>query len=318
MGLIIRIISHPEGESIQQWQYNLPDEGGIIGRSIGVNLQLNDSHRTISGIHATIKKNDRGYQLTDNSTNGTFINNDEFPLGKDNSMILNDGDVIKISDYQLLISCFELNSDNIDTISNNAPLIDSAVKVKNNLAKKTPSLGSGLFEDDPFEDKVPNPLSYKDNAESIADTLYMDANIQEDIFNYKPENSMEIHSVEPKDNEGILKDPFSVLDNEYVKSKDPIMLLFYDRNISISEFIKMINESIAISVNKLILDLSPENIESTYFSIFKPGFFNLTPDFWKAYKSYYYRQMKNDNLQTNFTSCFHSELLSKILDRNIQ
>lgn len=56
MGLIIRIISHPEGESIQQWQYNLPDEGGIIGRSIGVNLQLNDSHRTISGIHATIKR----------------------------------------------------------------------------------------------------------------------------------------------------------------------------------------------------------------------------------------------------------------------
>lgn len=318
MGLIIRIISHPEGESIQQWQYNLPDEGGIIGRSIGVNLQLNDSHRTISGIHATIKKNDRGYQLTDNSTNGTFINNDEIPLGKDNSMILNDGDVIKISDYQLLISCFELNSNNIDTISINAPLIDSAVKVKNNLAKKAPSLGSGLFEDDPFEDKIPNLLPYKDNTESIDDTLYMDADIHDDIFNYQPENSIEINSIESKNNEDILKDPFSVLDSEYIKSKDPIMLLFNDRNISISEFIKMINESIAISVNKLILDLSPENIESTYFSIFKPGFFNLTPDFWKAYKNYYYLQMKNDNLQANFTSCFHSELLSKILDRNIQ
>lgn len=187
-------------------------------------------------------------------------------------MILNDGDVIKISDYQLLISCFELNSNNIDTISINAPLIDSAVKVKNNLAKKAPSLGSGLFEDDPFEDKIPNLLSYKDNTESIDDTLYMDTDIHDDIFNYQPENSIEINSIQSKDNEDTLKDPFSVLDSEYIKSKDPIMLLFNDRNISISEFIKMINESIAISVNKLILDLSPENIESTYFLYLNPVF----------------------------------------------
>ena len=106
MPLSIRIISSPDGESIAEWNQAFPEDGGDIGRAFGNTLQLSDASREISGTHAIIRKNSRGYQIADNSTNGLFINGSDKPLGNGNQSTLSDGDVLDIGRYRLLVSCF--------------------------------------------------------------------------------------------------------------------------------------------------------------------------------------------------------------------
>ena len=45
MPLSVRIISSPDGESITEWNKPFPEDGGDIGRVLGVTMQLSDSTR---------------------------------------------------------------------------------------------------------------------------------------------------------------------------------------------------------------------------------------------------------------------------------
>ena len=311
MGLIIRIISHPEGESIQQWQYDFPEEGGVIGRSIGVTLQLNDQHRTISGIHATIKKTARGYQITDNSINGVFINNAESPLGKGNSITINDGDTIRISDYQLLISCFDFKKESVNSLVENSNEINTDDDINFMLNKKELSLGKTLFDNDPFDDNV--------NVE-IKTNQTQDENILQSRDDFDINMMLNKSIIEDKPNFDIFAQEVNELPVQREKnnkiSQDPLTLLFDQRDISITDFMKMINDAVESAMGKLLLELSPDLIEKTYFSLLKPGFFNNTPDFWLSYKKYYYMQLESQSWNNKFKSYFHSDLFTNIIEKS--
>ncbi len=107
MGLVIRIISSPEGESVTDWSATFPEVGGSIGRVPGVTLQLSDSRRVVSGTHAIISRDQQGYRITDVSTNGLYVNGSARPLGRDCHRPLNDGDILDIGEYRLQVSCFD-------------------------------------------------------------------------------------------------------------------------------------------------------------------------------------------------------------------
>lgn len=112
MPLSLRIICAPEGESISQWDFGFPEEGGDIGRGYGVTMQLHDQRRELSARHAMIRRVEKGYQLEDCSTNGVYVNGSKQSVGRGNIVPLNDGDVFDLGRYRLLVSCFipeELN-----------------------------------------------------------------------------------------------------------------------------------------------------------------------------------------------------------------
>ena len=106
MGLVIRIIASPEGESVTDWSVTFPEGGGSIGRVPGVTLQLSDSRRIVSGTHAIISRDQQGYRITDVSTNGLYVNGSTRPLGRDCHQPLSDGDIIDVGEYRLQVSCF--------------------------------------------------------------------------------------------------------------------------------------------------------------------------------------------------------------------
>lgn len=107
MALSLRIIDSPKDESVSKWNILFPEEGGSIGRSSNNTLVLNDSKRVISGLHAQISKTTKGYKITDKSTNGLFINDESEALGKENSVIITDSDLLRIGGYKILISIDE-------------------------------------------------------------------------------------------------------------------------------------------------------------------------------------------------------------------
>ena len=81
------------------------EEGALtIGRDPANNWCLPDPGRVLSKQHCLIEKHNQQYRLTDTSTNGVFVNDSAEPLGRGNSIELQSGDTIRLSDYELSVN----------------------------------------------------------------------------------------------------------------------------------------------------------------------------------------------------------------------
>src|ERR1700733_3264708 len=78
--------------------------GGSIGRSSDNEWILPDPERYLSGKHARVDFRTGNYVLVDTSSNGTYVNGAQVPLGKYHDYQLKDGDYIRLGEYELLVS----------------------------------------------------------------------------------------------------------------------------------------------------------------------------------------------------------------------
>lgn len=76
--------------------------GGTLGRVVDNTWVLPDPERYLSSKHAQISYQSGEFNITDTSTNGVFINRSSQPLGKGNSVKLNDGDVFRCGEYEFV------------------------------------------------------------------------------------------------------------------------------------------------------------------------------------------------------------------------
>jgi type VI secretion system protein len=83
--------------------------GGTIGRSTDNAWILPDPDRYLSGKHARIDFRAGTYVLVDTSSNGTYINGAQVPLGKYHDYVLKDGDYVRLGEYELLVSIDKSN-----------------------------------------------------------------------------------------------------------------------------------------------------------------------------------------------------------------
>jgi len=93
-------------------------EEGTLGRASGNHFELPDPERAVSGTHAVISYKNGCYYLKDTSSNGTFIYNKNLNIHQ-KSIHLNDGDRLRIGDYDLVVSITGKPS------SGDAPLLGS-------------------------------------------------------------------------------------------------------------------------------------------------------------------------------------------------
>src|SRR5271165_4580853 len=92
--------------------------GGTIGRGPDNAWILPDPDRYLSGKHVRIDFRAGNYVLVDTSSNGTYVNSAQVPLGKYHDYVLKDGDYVRMGEYEMLVS--------IDK-SNDFPTEDGAV-----------------------------------------------------------------------------------------------------------------------------------------------------------------------------------------------
>jgi len=78
--------------------------GGRIGRAGDNEWVLPDPERFLSGHHAQIEHRGGHWYVVDTSSNGTFLNQSTFPLGRDNAHVLKDGDRLRMGEYDLLVT----------------------------------------------------------------------------------------------------------------------------------------------------------------------------------------------------------------------
>lgn len=156
------------------------EKGGSIGRKTTNIWVLFDNEKHLSSQHAFINYNDGVYTLTDTSTNGVFINNSSYSVGRGNTVTLRDTDVIKMGPYRIIaiiadtssqpvasqISASDNSSNNNDDFFKEPNIIDSPTdnpvepKVEQAIIKN-----DDFFDDDFFKgNEVSSPSFMQDEA----------------------------------------------------------------------------------------------------------------------------------------------------------
>src|ERR1700710_1229761 len=85
-------------------------QGGslTIGRAADADWMLPDPERLLSKRHCSLVARDGGWEVTDLSTNGTFLNDEAEPIGRGNLRDLLEGDRLRLGDYELWLRIDEV------------------------------------------------------------------------------------------------------------------------------------------------------------------------------------------------------------------
>ena len=295
MPLSIRIISSPDQETISEWNKQFPEEGGDIGRSFGSTWQLNDASRELSNTHAIISKSAAGYHILDNSSNGVFVNGSTKPLGKGNKVPLNDGDVLDMGRFRLLVSCFITSQTKSSTGLNNEEEAD--------ITGSDDPFNMNLDET-PIEPEVAEPVTVLNSGEHGV--------IEDDPF-AKEANATVQQSVKPTstDFNDIDEDPFSdsPITPSFVGIEDadtPAVnltgqaLATNNALVNHSEISADLEQALEMAFFKFVQELAPNKLEAMFNDLATPGLFSRKPDYWKLYQRYFKRQIDSGDLKFKF------------------
>jgi type VI secretion system FHA domain protein len=114
MALRLRVISDHRHRLGDKSTFVFGVSGGSIGRSAENDWVLPDDMRYVSGRHARIVYHKGRYMLQDTSSNGTYVNDQERPLGNQNPHTLSSGDVIRIGEYHVQVQIDSANDFSLD------------------------------------------------------------------------------------------------------------------------------------------------------------------------------------------------------------
>jgi type VI secretion system protein len=131
MALRLRVVSEHSTRLGAQSTKVFGVHGGTVGRATDNEWILPDPERYLSGKHARIDFRAGAYVLVDTSSNGTFVNGAQVPLGKYHDYALRDGDYIRLGEYELLVSIDKTNDfppDESAIIAYDGQTASSAVK----------------------------------------------------------------------------------------------------------------------------------------------------------------------------------------------
>src|ERR1700683_3775008 len=131
MALRLRVVSEHASRLGQQATKMFGVHGGTIGRGTDNEWILPDPDRYLSGKHARIDFRAGAYVLVDTSSNGTYVNGAQVPLGKYHDYALKDGDYVRLGEYELLVSIDATNDfppEESAIIAYDGQLTSSAVK----------------------------------------------------------------------------------------------------------------------------------------------------------------------------------------------
>jgi type VI secretion system FHA domain protein len=103
MALRLRVISEHRQRMGDKSTFVFGVSGGSIGRSAENDWVLPDDMRYVSGRHARIVFHKGRYLLQDTSSNGTYVNDNDKPLGNQNPHELKSGDILRIGEYHVQV-----------------------------------------------------------------------------------------------------------------------------------------------------------------------------------------------------------------------
>ena len=107
MAIKLRVISDHYRELGENRSRVFGVNGGTIGRAPDNDWVLPDPKRIVSGHHCEVEYRGGAYWLRDTSTNGVYLNESDEPVSAGGPVELQDGDRLRIGEYELIVSVDE-------------------------------------------------------------------------------------------------------------------------------------------------------------------------------------------------------------------
>jgi len=124
------------------------DRGSLsIGRAAQNGWILQDPERILSSNHCVVHYQDGGYFLTDTSTNGTFLNDSEQRIPRNQTIRLRDGDHFVLGEYEIEASLIP-GAEELTETEPAGPITDVVLAPRGLPAVGVASLGGGLAAPD--------------------------------------------------------------------------------------------------------------------------------------------------------------------------
>jgi type VI secretion system protein len=117
MALRLRVVSNHAARLGNKSTRVFGVHGGRIGRALDNDWVLPDPDRYVSGHHAAIEYRSGQWIVSDTSSNGTYLNDDPYPLRDSGARALQDGDQLRVGDYAIHVSISPDNDFPPDSIS---------------------------------------------------------------------------------------------------------------------------------------------------------------------------------------------------------
>lgn len=160
--------------------------GGSIGRSGSNTWVLPDNDKYLSGKHAVIDYGNEGYQLTDTSTNGVFVNNSAYALGRGNRILLNEGDVLRMGVYYIKIVLSESPTNDLSSSGDSNDIfkdLDSPAPIAT--TSRENDLSSSVEADDIFKDlDSPAPIATTSQGEEKSLPLMPEQSVSSNVSSH--------------------------------------------------------------------------------------------------------------------------------------
>lgn len=298
MSLTIRIISSPDDQGDRPSQYYFDGKDGTIGRDAQADIVLDDPHAHIDDIHATLRCTETGYVLTDNSRDGIFINNHPQALGCGLHYALQDGDMLAIGSFRLLVSCF---------MPLNTPQTLPAEDTDDEAALRGLFSGednAAHFADDPFlstePPKKPEPHEIHYRFSTVARPYSRPAPEPEpDVIpvSFVSEAAPAFFSDEA---------PAELPDTETLSPEQ----LSREKLALIRILLPEISRALSCATDKVIHDISPLHMTA----LCREQKMAKKIDYWQAYQQFFNRQTANNQLQNKLIDYFRSEFYTQIIE----
>jgi len=104
MAIKLIVTSYQRYSPDQESERTFDEPDFRIGRELDNDWVLSDPEKKLSRHHCTIERRGDDYVLTDTSSNGVFVNHSDARVGQGKHVLLGDGDVLTLGDYELTIA----------------------------------------------------------------------------------------------------------------------------------------------------------------------------------------------------------------------
>jgi len=306
MTINLQLVEVPENEQITNRQVSLPESGGTIGRAYDCTLQLPDFNRELSRVHAEIARSPRGgYQVTDHSTNGLLLNGRV--LGRGRHQTINDGDILKMGSYTLLIS------DMSSLFSGRAEPEEEPEELG---GRREPVFNIGDLDSEdpswPLDEERAKPTTGSSASMFSTENVMADDQFNHDPFDDEfemtpPENRRrsDVVTVEPSERENgtqqVLKENLARL-TRLVEQQQRMQAEPFGQD--------KLMECLQRTLERFLEELSPEHLEEV-FSDYTGGWGSKEKKYWRLYRKQFNRKRERKEFQHRFTALFVEEMRSK-------
>ncbi|MGY3569810.1 FHA domain-containing protein [Vibrio sp. SCSIO 43135] len=305
MAISVHLISVPAEEVVTSRVVYLPENGGEFGRSPSCDIALPDQSKRISRVHGKIVLKNNAYFVKDTSNNGVLLN--DKPLAKEREYPLNDGDVLKIESYTMLVS----------TLTSTTNVTETSTATDDDPFSEGFSLDLNdemdfLEDSKPIEvDKEPAQFS-KQNV--LSDDPFS-ADPFEDLDQDKVVPNIEIDEVESIDTNGNSSKELEYLpvhteqNNSHIEASIDKLIHLTEKNQRFLQNPQLQHEALfnalEQTVEQFLNEFAPTNLESQFSEYVSSGMFtSKDKKYWRIYRKHFQHRRDNGDFRRQFKALF--------------